>query len=80
MPELNNASENTGWFAAQSPDRVYANCLHHTVCSKMRLSSVPSLDEDYFSSNTWEQQSSQDPLLTKFCMDSNFGTGLSLST
>lgn len=77
MSELNNASENTG--GSKSPDRVYTNCLHYTICSKICLSFVPSLDVDYFSSNIWEQQGYKDLLLTKFCMDSNFGAGLSLS-
>lgn len=63
MPELNNASENTE--GSKSPDCVYTN-------TKICLS---SLDVDYFSSNIWEQQGYKD----KFCMDSNFGAGLSLS-
>lgn len=77
MPELNNASENTG--GSKSPHRVYTNCLHCTVCSKTCFSFVPFLDVDYFSSNIWEQQGYKDLMLTKFCMDSNFGAGLSLS-
>lgn len=50
---------------------------NHKIVYTPTVSTTPSAQK--LSSNIWEQQGYKDLLLTKFCMDSNFGAGLSLS-